>query len=230
MESLETPEYQELESQPPEALPFADEMGDVKDEETPGWETAASDMKFEYLLYSHPQEQLACQVCAKTFSDKGRLRKHEKLHTADRPFVCEVCTKGFTTQAHLKEHLKIHTGYKPYSCEVCQKSFIRAPDLKKHQRVHSNERPFACHMCDKAFKYTSHLKDHERRHRGEKPFVCSTCTKAFAKGSDLKRHVNHMHNNRKQATPSTTQSDTEQLQSVPMAAEAEEQLETMACS
>ncbi|ERE65042.1 zinc finger protein [Cricetulus griseus] len=126
--------------------------------------------------------------------------------------------------------LEMRTGYKPYSCEVCQKSFIRAPDLKKHQRVHSNERPFACHMCDKAFKYTSHLKDHERRHRGEKPFVCSTCTKAFAKGSDLKRHVNHMHNNRKQATPSTTQSDTEQLQSVPMAAEAEEQLETMACS
>lgn len=29
-------------------------------------------------------------------------RKHEKLHSADRPFACEICTKAFTTHAHLK--------------------------------------------------------------------------------------------------------------------------------
>ncbi|XP_005082615.1 zinc finger and BTB domain-containing protein 14 [Mesocricetus auratus] len=230
VESMETPESKDLGSQTPQALTFNDGMGEVKDEQTPGWTTAASDMKFEYLLYGHHREQIACQACGKTFSDEGRLRKHEKLHTADRPFVCEMCTKGFTTQAHLKEHLKIHTGYKPYSCEVCGKSFIRAPDLKKHERVHSNERPFACHMCDKAFKHKSHLKDHERRHRGEKPFVCGSCTKAFAKASDLKRHENNMHNERKQVTPSAIQSETEQLQAAAMAAEAEQQLETIACS
>ncbi|XP_051707324.1 zinc finger and BTB domain-containing protein 14 [Oryctolagus cuniculus] len=230
VESMETPESKDLGSQTPQALTFNDGMSEVKDEQTPGWTTAASDMKFEYLLYGHHREQIACQACGKTFSDEGRLRKHEKLHTADRPFVCEMCTKGFTTQAHLKEHLKIHTGYKPYSCEVCGKSFIRAPDLKKHERVHSNERPFACHMCDKAFKHKSHLKDHERRHRGEKPFVCGSCTKAFAKASDLKRHENNMHSERKQVTPSAIQSETEQLQAAAMAAEAEQQLETIACS
>ena len=230
VESMETPESKDLGSQTPQALAFNDGMSEVKDEQTPGWTTAASDMKFEYLLYGHHREQIACQACGKTFSDEGRLRKHEKLHTADRPFVCEMCTKGFTTQAHLKEHLKIHTGYKPYSCEVCGKSFIRAPDLKKHERVHSNERPFACHMCDKAFKHKSHLKDHERRHRGEKPFVCGSCTKAFAKASDLKRHENTMHSERKQVTPSAMQSETEQLQAAAMAAEAEQQLETIACS
>ncbi|MXQ79747.1 hypothetical protein E5288_WYG006944 [Bos mutus] len=230
VESMETPESKDLGSQTPQALAFNDGMSEVKDEQTPGWTTAASDMKFEYLLYGHHREQIACQACGKTFSDEGRLRKHEKLHTADRPFVCEMCTKGFTTQAHLKEHLKIHTGYKPYSCEVCGKSFIRAPDLKKHERVHSNERPFACHMCDKAFKHKSHLKDHERRHRGEKPFVCGSCTKAFAKASDLKRHENNMHSERKQVTPSAMQSETEQLQAAAMAAEAEQQLETIACS
>ncbi|KAI4564860.1 hypothetical protein MJG53_015872 [Ovis ammon polii x Ovis aries] len=230
VESMETPESKDLGSQTPQALTFNDGMSEVKDEQTPGWTTAASDMKFEYLLYGHHREQIACQACGKTFSDEGRLRKHEKLHTADRPFVCEMCTKGFTTQAHLKEHLKIHTGYKPYSCEVCGKSFIRAPDLKKHERVHSNERPFACHMCDKAFKHKSHLKDHERRHRGEKPFVCGSCTKAFAKASDLKRHENNMHSERKQVTPSAMQSETEQLQAAAMAAEAEQQLETIACS
>uniref|UniRef100_H2MZL2 Zinc finger and BTB domain containing 14 n=1 Tax=Oryzias latipes TaxID=8090 RepID=H2MZL2_ORYLA len=209
-----------------QTLAFADSIGDVKDEQAPGWSTAAGDMKFEYLLYGH-REQLACQVCGKTFLDESRLRKHEKLHSAERPFTCEICTKAFTTHAHLKEHLKIHTGFKPYRCDVCGKSFIRAPDLKKHERVHSNERPFACQMCEKAFKHKSHLKDHERRHRGEKPFVCPSCTKAFAKASDLKRHENNMHSDRKQLNP--LQSETEALQAAAMAAE-EQHLENISCS
>ncbi|KAG2457966.1 zinc finger and BTB domain-containing protein 14 [Polypterus senegalus] len=228
VEGMET-EPKDLGSQTPQTLTFADSISDVKDEQPPGWTTAASDMKFEYLLYGH-REQLSCQICGKTFIDESRLRKHEKLHSADRPFICEMCNKAFTTHAHLKEHLKIHAGYKPYRCDVCGKSFIRAPDLKKHERVHSNERPFGCQMCDKAFKHKSHLKDHERRHRGEKPFVCSSCTKAFAKASDLKRHENNMHNERKQVPTSGIQSETDQLQAAAMAAEAEQQLETIACT
>ncbi|MEQ2281926.1 Zinc finger and BTB domain-containing protein 14, partial [Ameca splendens] len=131
-----------------QTLTFTDSMGEVKDEQAPSWSAAPTEMKFEYLLYGH-RDQLACQVCGKTFLDESRLRKHEKLHSAERPFACEICSKAFTTHAHLKEHLKIHTGFKPYRCDVCGKSFIRAPDLKKHERVHSNERPFACQMCDK---------------------------------------------------------------------------------
>uniref|UniRef100_A0A8C6M8Y1 Zinc finger and BTB domain containing 14 n=1 Tax=Nothobranchius furzeri TaxID=105023 RepID=A0A8C6M8Y1_NOTFU len=146
-----------------QTLTFADSMGEVKDEQAPGWSTATTDMKFEYLLYGH-RDQLACQVCGKTFLDESKLRKHEKLHSAERPFACEICAKAFTTHAHLKEHLKIHTGFKPYRCDVCGKSFIRAPDLKKHERVHSNERPFACQMCDKA----SDLKRHENNMHSER--------------------------------------------------------------
>lgn len=228
VEPMDT-EQKDLASHTTTTLAFADSIGEVKDEQPPGWSTSTTDMKFEYLLYGH-REQLACQICGKTFIDENRLRKHEKLHSAERPFICEICSKAFTTQAHLKEHLKIHTGFKPYRCDVCGKSFIRAPDLKKHERVHSNERPFGCQMCDKAFKHKSHLKDHERRHRGEKPFVCSSCTKAFAKASDLKRHENNMHSERKQMPPSALQTETEQLQAAAMAAEAEQQLESIACS
>ncbi|XP_042188048.1 zinc finger and BTB domain-containing protein 14 [Callorhinchus milii] len=228
VEAMETTEPKDVTPQPPPSLAFTDSMSGVKEEQPPGW-TASTDVKFEYLLYGD-REQFSCQNCGKTFTDEMRLRKHEKLHSADRPFVCDICSKAFTTQAHLKEHLKIHTGFKPYGCEVCGKSFIRAPDLKKHERVHSNERPFACHMCDKAFKHKSHLKDHERRHRGEKPFVCSSCTKAFAKASDLKRHENNMHSDRKQVPTNVITSETEQLQAAAMAAETEQNLESIACS
>lgn len=114
-----------------QTLTFTDSIGEVKDEAAPGWSAAAADMKFEYLLYGH-REQLACQVCGKTFLDESRLRyggtwstrrgpvsavqrgadspdptcsfhrKHEKLHSAERPFACEICSKAFTTHAHLK--------------------------------------------------------------------------------------------------------------------------------
>lgn len=33
------------------------------------------------------------------------FRKHEKLHSAERPFACEICSKAFTTHAHLKGKL-----------------------------------------------------------------------------------------------------------------------------
>lgn len=55
-----------------QTLAFADTMGEVKDEQPPSWSTATADMKFEYLLYGH-REQLACQVCGKTFPDESRL-------------------------------------------------------------------------------------------------------------------------------------------------------------
>lgn len=56
-----------------QTLTFTDSMGEVKDEQPPGWTTATTDMKFEYLLYGH-REQLACQVCGKSFLDESRLR------------------------------------------------------------------------------------------------------------------------------------------------------------
>jgi len=55
-----------------ETLAFADSL-EVKDEQPPGWANAAADMKFEYLLYGH-RDQLACQVCGKSFLDESRLR------------------------------------------------------------------------------------------------------------------------------------------------------------
>lgn len=73
-----------------QTLAFADSMGEVKDEQPPSWSTATADMKFEYLLYGH-REQLACQVCGKTFPDESRLAyvHHTRQHTRT-----VVCTSG----------------------------------------------------------------------------------------------------------------------------------------
>ena len=78
-------------------------MGKVKDEQTPGWTTAASNMKFGYLLDDHHQEQITCQACGKTLSDEGWLRKYKNLHMTDWPFVYKMCTTSLITQAHMKD-------------------------------------------------------------------------------------------------------------------------------
>ncbi|TDG95857.1 hypothetical protein EPR50_G00244530 [Perca flavescens] len=62
-----------------QTLAFADSIGEVKDEQPPGWTTATADMKFEYLLYGH-RETLNCPVCGKSFLDESRLRTPEDPH------------------------------------------------------------------------------------------------------------------------------------------------------
>nr|XP_055071953.1 gastrula zinc finger protein xFG20-1-like isoform X4 [Misgurnus anguillicaudatus] len=48
----------------------------------------------------------ACHLCAKTFSRKGYLRYHLKIHSGDRPHACSHCEKTFIQNSHLMFHIK----------------------------------------------------------------------------------------------------------------------------
>ncbi|XP_064628260.1 zinc finger protein 768-like isoform X7 [Lineus longissimus] len=47
---------------------------------------------------------LKCRFCEKTFTQKGHVVRHERIHTGEKPFICDICGKAFNQSGSLKSH------------------------------------------------------------------------------------------------------------------------------
>ncbi|MCJ8744061.1 hypothetical protein PDJAM_G00102020 [Pangasius djambal] len=61
-----------------------------------------------------------CTICLKQFDFVSKLRRHQLIHSGQRPFTCYVCLKSFRQSAHLKGHLKSHSRLREVSLIVSQ--------------------------------------------------------------------------------------------------------------
>jgi KRAB domain-containing zinc finger protein len=48
-----------------------------------------------------------------------------------------VCDKTFNYKSSLKKHQLVHSGQRPYACDVCKSTFSKKFDMKTHQLIHS---------------------------------------------------------------------------------------------
>ncbi|XP_064607173.1 uncharacterized protein LOC135471755 isoform X3 [Liolophura sinensis] len=145
-------------------------------------------------LLRHNSEGFACDICGKIYKDKYILKMHTKMvhMPADVLFECNTCDKKFTRKAHLKRHLRIHEADKPHKCSMCDYKGCEKSDLLKHEIIHRDPE-YLCDICGKQFRHVKNKELHVKRHRGQKDYKCGICDFYGYTFTDIRKHIERKH-------------------------------------
>jgi KRAB domain-containing zinc finger protein len=143
---------------------------------------------------THEDPRLECNVCGTKCRMKDNLVKHMQTHFRPRKLRCEFCRKRFASQASLRKHKKIHDAERAmFDFLVCKRRFARPSKLKEHMKLHRGELDHECDQCDAAFIRKDRLVRHRLEKHNIKEYKCQACGLEFEKFKQLNNHNHQQH-------------------------------------
>ncbi|XP_016141322.1 zinc finger protein 576, tandem duplicate 1 isoform X1 [Sinocyclocheilus grahami] len=87
-------------------------------------------------------ERFKCPFCSEAFYQSCELTSHKKkIHFSKHGYTCSECGKPFKTFTLLRYHQRVHTAEKPFVCmhKQCGRKFSASKSLQHHLEKHQKE-------------------------------------------------------------------------------------------
>lgn len=136
--------------------------------------------------------------CKDAFYTTSELKRHQLVHTDDKPYPCDKCTNEYRSHESLQEHIRRHhTKVYSHFCKYdkCDAKFFSNNDLSLHvKRYHTKIRPYACDLCEYSFFRSIDLTRHKNDvHELNEKYKCEHCDMKFKRKESLTPHFKYNH-------------------------------------